>query len=142
MIIRSIISIKSHEILTVKSKTTLKEAATLLTQRKIGALPVVDDIGSLIGIISERDIVRICASDNADAMGSLVENAMTTKLEVASLDDSIDMALARMTDRRIRHLPVVEAGKLVGIVSIGDLVKIQIDRALAEADAMRAYIQS
>jgi CBS domain-containing protein len=142
LIIRSIISIKSHEILTVKSKTTLKEAATLLTQRKIGALPVVDDIGSLIGIISERDIVRICASDNADAMGSLVENAMTTKLEVASLDDSIDMALARMTDRRIRHLPVVEAGKLVGIVSIGDLVKIQIDRALAEADAMRAYIQS
>ncbi|KAF0185096.1 MAG: signal transduction protein [Hyphomonadaceae bacterium] len=142
MIIKNIISTKSHEILTVTAKNTLREAATILVQKKIGALPVVDSVGGLIGIISERDIVRICASDNADAMGSLVEGAMTTKLEVASPDDSVDMALARMTDRRIRHLPVVENGKLVGIVSIGDLVKIQIDRALAEADAMRAYIQS
>lgn len=142
MIIKNIISTKSHEILTVQAKNTLREAATILVQKKIGALPVVDNVGGLIGIISERDIVRICASDNKEAMESLVEGAMTTKLEVAGPDDSVDMALARMTDRRIRHLPVVAGGKLVGIVSIGDLVKIQIDRALAEADAMRAYIQS
>ena len=67
---------------------------------------------------------------------------MSTNLEVASLKDTIDMALARMTDRRIRHLPVVEGEKLVGIVSIGDLVKKQIDNVIAEADAMRAYIHS
>lgn len=142
MIIKNIISTKSPEILTVQAKNTLREAATILVQKKIGALPVVDNLGGLIGIISERDIVRICASDNKEAMASLVEGAMTTKLEVAGPDDSVDMALARMTDKRIRHLPVVSEGKLIGIVSIGDLVKIQIDRALAEADAMRAYIQS
>lgn len=139
MLIKNIISTKKYDVLTISSGANLKAAATLLNEKRIGALPVVDN-GSLVGIISERDIVRICASDNPNAMASLVKDAMTSKLEVASPNDSIDMALARMTDRRIRHLPVVDKSGLVGIVSIGDLVKAQIDLVLQEADAMRAYI--
>ena len=87
--------------------------------------------GKLIGIISERDIVRVCAGAESNPLETLVKAAMSTNLEVASLKYTIDMALARMTDRRIRHLPVVEGEKLVGIVSIGDLVKKQIDNAVS-----------
>lgn len=141
MNIQSIIAKRSTDVVTISPDSTLKQVANLLNEKRIGALPVASD-GKLIGIISERDIVRICASAESNPLETLVKAAMSTNLEVASLKDTIDMALARMTDRRIRHLPVVEGEKLVGIVSIGDLVKKQIDNVIAEADAMRAYIHS
>lgn len=141
MIIQSILSSRAGALLTIGEDASLKEAAKLLTEKRIGALPVTDD-DNLVGIISERDIVRICAQADSGAMESLVKGAMTSKVETAAPGDKIENALARMTDRRIRHLPVVENGKLVGIVSIGDLVKCQIDEVLREADAMRNYIQS
>lgn len=141
MNIQSIIAKRSSDVVTISPDATLKQAANLLNEKRIGALPVASD-GKLVGIISERDIVRICASSESNPLETLVKSAMSTNLEIASLKDTIDMALARMTDRRIRHLPVVEAEKLVGIVSIGDLVKKQIDNVIAEADAMRAYIHS
>jgi CBS domain-containing protein len=133
---------KQGNLITISGDKTLVETAIILNQKHIGALPVVDDTGNLIGIISERDIIRSCANQGAGALETAVNAAMTTKVETATLQDSIDSALARMTDRRIRHLPVLEDGKLVAIVSIGDLVKAQIDQVLAEADAMRAYIHS
>ncbi len=142
MTIGQILKRRSGELFTITADKTLKQAAEALYDKKIGALPVVDISGVLIGIISERDIVRICAKTGSAALDSLVSNAMSTNLETAKPSDSIDMALARMTDRRIRHLPVLESKKLVGIVSIGDLVKAQIDAVIAEADAMRAYIHS
>lgn len=141
MIIQSILSKREGSLLTIEEGASLKDAAKLLTQKRIGALPVTQS-GKLVGIISERDIVRICAHEETGAMESLVSGAMTSKVEIASPNDSIENALARMTDRRIRHLPVVNNGDLVGIVSIGDLVKCQIDEVLREADAMRNYIQS
>lgn len=141
MNIQSIIAKRSSDVVTISPDATLKQAANLLNEKRIGALPVASD-GKLVGIISERDIVRICASSESNPLETFVKSAMSTNLEIASLKDTIDMALARMTDRRIRHLPVVEAEKLVGIVSIGDLVKKQIDNVIAEADAMRAYIHS
>ncbi|MCA0373662.1 MAG: CBS domain-containing protein [Proteobacteria bacterium] len=141
MNIQSIIAKRSSDVVTISPDATLKQAANLLNEKRIGALPVASE-GKLVGIISERDIVRICASSESNPLETLVKSAMSTNLEIASLKDTIDMALARMTDRRIRHLPVVEAEKLVGIVSIGDLVKKQIDNVIAEADAMRAYIHS
>ncbi len=140
MNISQILAKRSGAVLTISPDKTLKHAAELLYEKKIGALPVVDN--GLVGIISERDIVRICAKSGGAALDSLVNNAMSTNLETATPSDSIDMALARMTDRRIRHLPVLEGSVLVGIVSIGDLVKAQIDAVIAEADAMRAYIHS
>jgi CBS domain-containing protein len=101
---------------------------------------VLDCDGYLQGILSERDIVRLCAHNGAAAMLAKVADAMTKDVVTATPKDKVDSALARMTDRRIRHLPVLEGQNLVGVVSIGDLVKAKIDEALREAEAMRTYI--
>ena len=119
---------------------TLQTAAALLTSQKIGALVVLDAQANLVGILSERDVVRLCAEQGPKAMTTYVSDAMTTKVVIAAQHDTIDSAMGRMTDRRIRHLPVLDGDMLVGVVSIGDLVKARIDEALADADAMRAYI--
>lgn len=138
--IASILAGKGSVVVTIAPDTTLTEAARLLTERRIGAVAVVDPEGGLAGILSERDIVRAVAAQGEAALTAPASSAMTAKVVTAEPGDRIDAALARMSDRRIRHLPVVQDGKLVGFVSIGDLVKAQIDMALAEADAMRAYI--
>lgn len=142
MTIANILRGRSGELMTIDPDKTLKEVANILYERRIGALPVIDFEKRLVGIISERDIVRICSKLGGAAMESLVSSAMSTNLETSAPSDSIDMALARMTDRRIRHLPVLDNGALIGIVSIGDLVKAQIDSVIAEADALRNYIHS
>jgi CBS domain-containing protein len=139
MTIAAILAKKGGDILSIGPTATLTEAAALLTVRKIGSLVVMDG-DRLVGILSERDIVRSCAERGGPALTEPVSQSMTTNVLTADPQDKVDNALARMTDRRIRHLPVIEGGKLVGVVSIGDLVKAQIDEALAEADAMRAYI--
>jgi CBS domain-containing protein len=138
--ISSILATKGGTIVSAAPDITLREAAQLLTDKRIGAVAVVDTGGSLVGILSERDIVRAVARGGHEALDSPVSASMTAKVVTAAPSDRIDSALARMTDRRIRHLPVMQDGALVGFVSIGDLVKAQIDMALAEADAMRAYI--
>jgi CBS domain-containing protein len=140
MTIAKILAGKAGGILSIGPDATLTEAAALLTVRKVGSLVVLAGDGALAGILSERDIVRSCAERGPTALAEPVSRSMTANVLVAAPQDSVDNALARMTDRRIRHLPVLDAGKLVGVVSIGDLVKAKIDEALAEADAMRAYI--
>lgn len=112
----------------------------MLTERRVGALVVLDSYDFLQGIISERDIVRHCAEHGGDAMTAKVADVMTRHVVTAHPGETIDAVLSRMTDRRIRHLPVVQHGKLVGVVSIGDLVKAKIDQTQHEAAAMRAYI--
>lgn len=138
--IASILASKGRAVVTVAADASLRDAARLLTERRIGAVAVTDSAGALFGILSERDIVRAVADQGPAALDAPVSSAMTARVVTASPSDRIDAALARMTDRRIRHLPVMDGGQLVGFVSIGDLVKAQIDQALAEADAMRAYI--
>jgi CBS domain-containing protein len=140
MTIATILSQKGRTIMSIAPGETLQSAAASLTDKKVGALVVVDSTGQLVGILSERDVVRICAEQGGAALKQDVASAMTTNVLTATPSDGIDSALARMTDRRIRHLPVLDGGKLVGVVSIGDLVKAKIDEALADADAMRAYI--
>lgn len=140
MTIAKILGGKGGVIMSIKPQESLQVAAALLTTRKVGALVALDASGKLVGILSERDIVRLCAEQGAGAMTSLVSDAMTRNVLTASPQDGIDSAMARMTDRRIRHLPVLDGDSLVGVVSIGDLVKAKIDEALADADAMRAYI--
>jgi CBS domain-containing protein len=145
MLIRHILEkhkAKGAFMISITPDATLRSAAETLNARKIGALPVVGTDGALVGILSERDIVRICALATNNPLEYKVNEAMTRNLELASPEDSVETALARMTDRRIRHLPVVESGHLMGIVSIGDLVKAQIDTILAEADAIKTYITS
>jgi CBS domain-containing protein len=140
MTIAKILNGKGGNIVSISPTQTLQEAAKTLTARKVGAIVALDSLGGLAGILSERDIVRICADQGAGAMSKLVSDAMTKDVLTTTPQDGIDAAMARMTDRRIRHLPVLQGGKLVGVVSIGDLVKAKIDETLADADAMRAYI--
>jgi CBS domain-containing protein len=140
MTIAKILGAKGAIIESIAPEETLQTAAKLLTVRKVGALVALDETGKLVGILSERDIVRLCAEQGPTAMTMNVSQAMTSDVLTATPHDTIDNAMARMTNRRIRHLPVLDGAILVGVVSIGDLVKTKIDEALADADAMRAYI--
>lgn len=140
MLIAHVLREKGAVVHTLTAEASLEHAARELSSRKVGALIVLDLEGELVGVISERDVVREVARHGADAMQTKVSAAMTRAVITAGMDESIDDCLARMTDRRIRHLPVIEGGRLVGVVSIGDLVKHRIAAVEAEAAAMQAYI--
>ena len=133
---------KSAEIFRIKSDRSIAEAATMLTENKIGALLVEDADGAIVGILSERDIVGGMGPHGADLHDVAVSELMTTNIIHCSPEDTVNEAMAMMTDRRIRHLPVFDGDELVGFISIGDLVKCRINEVQAEADAMRAYIAS
>jgi CBS domain-containing protein len=141
MILEQILKEKGAEVYAVAESATLKEAAELLDNHRIGAMVVLDDAGGLIGVLSERDIVRNIARMGGLALKCQVGDVMTRHVVTARPRETIEKAMDRMTDRRIRHLPVVEGGRLLGVVSIGDLVKWRIAEASAEVDAIRAYIQ-
>jgi CBS domain-containing protein len=141
MTIAAILQTKGNEVLTVDCATKVRDAVNLLAERKIGALPVLR-AGQVAGIMSERDIIYCLKSDGAAVLDWPVEKIMTAPaISVAPTADILG-ALSLMTRRRIRHLPVVENEALVGLVSIGDLVKFRMDRIEAEAEAMLNYIQS
>ena len=133
---------KSQDILKVKAHECIAEAAVVLTENKIGALLVEDEAGNIVGILSERDIVGGIPPHGADLHDVAVSELMTTNIIHCSLDDNINEAMAMMTDRRIRHLPVFDGPDLVGFISIGDLVKCRIMEIQNEAEAMRQYIAS
>ena len=141
MTIAAILQTKGNEVLTVDCATKVRDAVNLLAERRIGALPVLR-AGQVAGIMSERDIIYCLRSDGAAVLDRPVEEIMTAP--AISVPPSADIlgALALMTRRRIRHLPVVDGEALVGLVSIGDLVKFRMDRIEAEAEAMLNYIQS
>jgi CBS domain-containing protein len=141
MILEQILRDKGSNVYSVAESATLKEAAELLDARKVGAMVITNEAGHLIGVISERDIVRAVARGGAPALKSSVAESMTRQVVTARLSDSVESAMERMTDRRIRHLPVIDGGRLVGVVSIGDLVKWRIAEAAAEVAAIRSYIQ-
>ena len=141
MTIAAILQTKGNEVLTVDCATKVRDAVNLLAERKIGALPVLR-AGQVAGIMSERDIIYCLKSDGAAVLDWPVEKIMTAPaISVAPTADILG-ALSLMTRRRIRHLPVVEDEALIGLVSIGDLVKFRMDRIEAEAEAMLNYIQS
>lgn len=140
MLIAHVIREKGAAVHTLSAEATLEQAAKELNTRRVGALVVVDERGAIHGVFSERDLVREVARRGADALTDTVGAVMTRDVITARLDESVDEGLGRMTDRRVRHLPVIEAGQLIGIVSIGDLVKHRIAAVEAEAAAMQAYI--
>lgn len=141
MTIAAILSGKGRDVLSVTAHQTVMEAAALLAQRRIGALPVMDG-PSVAGIFSERDVIHALANHFADALALKVGDVMTAPAITVSPADSVIGALSLMSRRRIRHLPVLEGGRIIGVVSIGDLVKYRIDRIEADAAAMRDYIQT
>jgi CBS domain-containing protein len=137
----AVLADKGSEVATIGSTATLHEAAAELARRRIGALVVVAENGEVAGIVSERDLVQCLAEHGAGALERNVELAMTAEVITATRELPVLTALAVMTKRRVRHLPVTVDGRLAGIVSIGDLVKHRMERIEAEADAMRSYIQ-
>ena len=141
MTIAAILQNKGSEVLTVRGDALVRDAVTLLAERKIGALPVVED-GQVLGIMSERDVIYCLRSDGAAMLDWPVERIMTAPAITVEPEKQVLSALSLMTQRRIRHLPVVENGRIVGLVSIGDLVKDRMDKIEREAEQMLAYIQS
>lgn len=141
MTVAMILGAKGDEVVSITADISVAEAAAVLAERHIGAVPVIAD-GAIAGVFSERDIVRSVADLGASALDAPVSSVMTAPAVTVAPTQPVLAALSLMTRRRIRHLPVVDGGRLVGIVSIGDLVKHRIDRIEAEAAAMRDYIQS
>jgi CBS domain-containing protein len=141
MTIRAILAAKGDSIFSIRSEMTVRDAVALLAEKRIGALPVVDD-GVVRGILSERDVIYGVAREGPDALLAKVGDAMASPAITVAPDSSVMTALSLMTRRRIRHLPVLDGAQLVGFISIGDLVKYRIDRIEADAAALRDYIQT
>ncbi len=141
MTVRAILSGKGSDVMSIAPDATVAEAVTLLATHRIGALPVTDTTG-VVGIFSERDVIYCLAAEGAAALDKKVADVMTSPALTVDTDAPVMSALSMMSRRRIRHLPVVEGGSMVGFVSIGDLVKYRIDRIEAEAAALRDYIAS
>ena len=141
MTIAAILQSKGAEVVTVEVGTLVRDAIDTLADRRIGALPVCDQ-GQVAGIMSERDVIYCLRSDGAAILDWPVERIMTAPAITVETGKEIMGALSLMTQRRIRHLPVVEEGRIVGLVSIGDLVKYRMDQIEQEAEAMLSYIQS
>lgn len=142
MRVMDILSVKGSSVVTIADTHTLVEAAAELDSHAIGALIVIDAMQRPLAVVTERDIVRELAINGQASLNRTVANAMTPAFVTTSPDERIETVMLRMTDRRVRHLPVVEAGRLVGIISIGDVVKAKIAEAEAQTAAMREYILS
>lgn len=141
MNVQSIIGAKGTEVATIHTTATLDDVVAALGQRRIGALVVSDDGSTIDGIISERDIVRALAANGTASLATSIGSIMSTDVVTCSADDGVDELMAQMTERRIRHLPVVDAsGMLAGIVSIGDVVKARLTALEQENRALADYI--
>src|SRR5215212_7948466 len=141
MTIASVLRDKGSAVETIAADATVFDAVRRLGEKRIGALPVVEQ-GRIVGIMSERDVIYCLRDHGAEVLDWPVSRVMSSPAITAEPSMDVLVALALMTQRRIRHLPVVHGGEIRGIVSIGDLVKHRMERIEAEADAMRAYIQS
>lgn len=146
MRVENILSAKGAEIVSANPGDNVYDTAKLLNEKKIGAVLVRDSSGGagpgILGIISERDIIGGMAVHGADVLNKPVSDLMTRDVHVCSPDDTIDQVMSMMTKRRIRHLPVVKDDELVGVISIGDVVKKRIAETEEEAQALREYITS
>lgn len=140
MTIAVILSGKGHDVVSIDADRSVRDAVALLAERRIGAVPVIAN-DRVAGIFSERDVIRLLADEGVAALDRRVGDAMTAPAMTVTPREPVLGALSLMTQRRVRHLPVIDEDRIVGIVSIGDLVKHRIDRIEAEAAAMRDYIQ-
>jgi CBS domain-containing protein len=140
MNVRGILAAKGSEVITIAPDSSLADAARALARHRIGAVVVVGSNGRTVGILSERDIVRLIGEQGAEVLSQPVSEAMSTSVKVCGEDHTINDVMAIMTRGRFRHLPVESDGKLVGIISIGDVVKQRIEDVEREADEIRNYI--
>jgi CBS domain-containing protein len=141
MTIAKVLQGKGRAVETIAADAPLTAAVDRLGEKRIGALPVVED-GRIVGIVSERDVIYCLRDRGREALDLAVSEVMSAPAITVDSQTDVLHALALITERRIRHLPVVDGGAIRGIVSIGDLVKYRMEMIEAEADAMRVYIQS
>ena len=141
MQVETILQSKGRVVHTVSADTKLAEAVNMLTERRIGAVVVLDG-KRVVGILSERDIVRHLGKDWAALASRPVRDVMTSAVVTTGRYATVAEVMEQMTERRIRHLPVLEGGELVGIISIGDVVKRKIEETEQEATALKQYIAS
>lgn len=140
MLVSQILKEKGDLVFTASPAETVAAAAALLHTRRVGAMVVIEGDDVVVGILSERDIVWVVAEQGAAGLSQPISACMTREVLFAKPTETVESLMARMTDRRVRHLPVVRDGRLVGIVSIGDLVKNKIAETEAEAEHLKAYI--
>ena len=140
MTVKSILDAKGRDVVTLGPDETLAQAAGLLAEKRIGAVVVTDAAGRILGILSERDIVRVIGQSGAQALEMRVSGVMTGKVTTCRESHTVNHVMEVMTRGRFRHLPVEKDGRLDGIVSIGDVVKRRIEEALREAEQIREYI--
>lgn len=140
MTVAAILKHKGHDVAHVAATATIAEVSKTLTARRIGALLVMDAADQLLGIISERDIVRCLSEHGARVLDMTAGQLMTRELQTATPATTAQQAMAMMTEGRFRHLPVLEGGRLVGVVSIGDIVKARIMQQEQEVDSLKAYV--
>jgi len=140
MNVDQILSLKGRNVVSIEAGRSLSEAARLLSERRIGALVVVDGGQPVSGILSERDIVRAIAAQGGRALDEPVSRFMTGRVVTCTGRTSVNDLMELMTQQKFRHVPVVEAGQLVGIVSIGDVVKQRVEEIEAESQAIKEYI--
>ena len=142
MIVKAILSAKGGDVISIEPAATLDTAVKTLAQHKIGALLVLGPDRRVMGILSERDIVRVLAECGADVLMQPLSQVMTCKVVTCSQSDSVGVLMERMTTGKFRHVPVIEQDQLVGIVSIGDVVKHRLQEIEQESAALRDYIQT
>jgi CBS domain-containing protein len=140
MLIEQILASKGRDVVTTRPDATIAEVAKLLKAKRIGAVVVTDVDGALCGIISERDLARGLADHGAKLLGMRVSQLMTVDVVTCSPGDSLDRLQQQMTEGRFRHLPVVDDGRMIGIISIGDVVKHRLDELETEAHMLHDYI--
>jgi len=141
MFVRNILLGRCGNVVTIEPTADLTAAVRRLAERRIGALVILGADHRIVGILSERDIVRVLAERGPAALHEPVGQVMTRDVKTCSEDDTVESLMGRMTTGRFRHMPVVEQGKLVGIVSVGDVVKNRVEEIEREAAALRDYIQ-
>jgi CBS domain-containing protein len=139
MRVANILTVKGDDVISVEPNTTIIEVAKVLKSKRIGAILVIEG-GSIAGIISERDIARGLPNYGEKILSMPVSDLMTKKVTTCTSDASIDKIMEMMAENRIRHLPVVDDGKLVGFISVGDVVKNRVEELVAEEEQLRSYV--
>ena len=140
MKLQSLLTTKGSQVFTIHPHQTVREAVAVFAQHNIGALVVVDEHGKLVGILSERDVMRALTS-HEDVLAHTVNQIMTRRVVVASPDDDLSSVMHTMTEKRFRHIPVLEQGKLIGIISIGDAVKAQLVEYEGELETLQTAVE-
>ncbi len=142
VLISEVLRRKGRDVLTVSPTTSVRDLLAQLAEHDVGALLVSPDGVTLAGIVSERDVVRRLTGARPDLLDQPVEQIMTTSLRTCEPGSTVDEIMGLMTEHRVRHVPVVDGGRLVGVVSIGDVVKQRLDELQSERDQLTAYISS